>query len=228
MNISYRLKKVADMVTSGNRLADIGTDHGYVPIYLVKNKIIPSAIAMDINKGPLSRAAMHIREEGINCIETRLSDGLENLKPGEVDTILIAGMGGELMIRILQSGSKVLESVKEIILSPHSEWFQVRKYLLSCGYEIINENIITDQGKYYIIIKAEKTGKYIHYNTEELKYGKILIDSRNEVLKEYLCRERDKCDNILSKLQDNKGSGLIRKHEIENTMYEIDSLLKEW
>ena len=93
------MKAVASMVTAGNVLADVGTDHGYVPIALVQRKKIPRAIAMDINKGPLQRACEHIAEFRLeDYIETRLSDGVAKLEVGEVDTILVAGMGGELAL----------------------------------------------------------------------------------------------------------------------------------
>ena len=108
------MKAVASMVTPGNILADVGTDHGYVPIALVQQGKITKAIAMDINKGPLQRACEHIAEFQLEeYIETRLSDGVKKLKVGEVDSILIAGMGGELVIHILTDGMEVCRSVKE-------------------------------------------------------------------------------------------------------------------
>ena len=101
MQLSLRLTAIAEMVTEGNRLVDVGCDHGYLPVYLVQNKKIPTAIAMDVRKGPLSRAEEHIAQYGLlDYIETRLSDGLEALKSGEGDTLVIAGMGGPLMERI--------------------------------------------------------------------------------------------------------------------------------
>ena len=117
MQLSQRISSVASMVTAGNCLADVGTDHGYVPIYLYERKIIPRAIAMDVNKGPLERASLHIAESGMKgVIETRLSDGLAALKAGEADSIVIAGMGGPLMIRILSAYPEVTASAKELIL----------------------------------------------------------------------------------------------------------------
>ena len=111
------MRAVASMVSQGLVLADVGTDHGYVPISLVQRKRIPKAIAMDVNKGPLERARKHIAEFQLEeFIETRLSDGVKKLKVGEVDSILIAGMGGELVVRILSDGIEVCRSVKELIL----------------------------------------------------------------------------------------------------------------
>ena len=113
MELSKRLKTVAGMITEGHRLADIGTDHAYVPIALCRRGIIPSAIAMDVNPGPLQRAREHIHAYQLEeKIQVRLSDGLKELSPGEVDTILIAGMGGLLTVRILENGKHLLSSDK--------------------------------------------------------------------------------------------------------------------
>lgn len=105
MQLSLRLSAIAGLVTRGNRLVDVGCDHGYLPVSLYLDGKIPGAIAMDVRKGPLSRAQEHISQYGLDAyIETRLSDGLEALKPGEGDTLVIAGMGGPLMERILNYG----------------------------------------------------------------------------------------------------------------------------
>lgn len=105
IQLSKRMSALASLVTEGSRLADIGTDHGYIPIALVQKGRIPSALAMDVGKGPLSRAREHIHSQGLDTyIETRLSDGLTELHEGEADTVLIAGMGGMLMKRILEGG----------------------------------------------------------------------------------------------------------------------------
>ena len=107
MQLSLRLSAIADMVTDGNRLVDVGCDHGYLPVYLVQEMgKIPAAIAMDVRTGPLSRAQEHIRQYGLEeYIKTRLSNGLGALEAGEGDTLVIAGMGGPLMERILTDGS---------------------------------------------------------------------------------------------------------------------------
>lgn len=122
MQLSLRLSAIAGLVTRGNRLVDVGCDHGYLPVSLYLDGKIPGAIAMDVRKGPLSRAQEHISQYGLDAyIETRLSDGLEALKPGEGDTLVIAGMGGPLMERILTDGAEVRESFREMILQPQSD-----------------------------------------------------------------------------------------------------------
>ena len=109
MELSRRLQAVADLVTAGYKAADIGTDHAYIPIFLVKNGRIPCAIAADVNEGPLERARMHVKENGLeDRIELRISDGFVSFKPGETESAVIAGMGGRLMMRILSEGAEVV------------------------------------------------------------------------------------------------------------------------
>lgn len=189
MELSKRLNAVAGLVTEGASVADIGTDHGYIPIYLVRNKISPTVIAMDINEGPLERAKEHIEEEGLALyIQTRLSDGCENLKPGEVDTIIAAGMGGALVIRILTAYPEVTTSIREFILQPQSEIARVRRYLWEAGFKIIKEDMIEEDGKYYPIMKAFH-GSDPAFKEEEYRYGRILLKERHPVLYEYLKKE---------------------------------------
>ena len=153
--ISHRLIQVAEMVPEGGRLADVGTDHGYVPIWLLEKGRIPSAIAMDINPGPLLRARENRDKYGYQeVMELRLSNGLEKLKPGEADTVLIAGMGGPLMIQILEAGRKNGEGVSAWVLQPQSEIPSVRRYLIEHNFSIVDEIMLIDEGKYYMAMKA--------------------------------------------------------------------------
>ena len=186
MNISRRLNRLAELVTEGSRLADVGTDHGYVPLCLCRQKRIPSAIAMDINEGPLLRAKEHIAEAGLEAyIETRLSDGLHELKSGEADTVLIAGMGGALMARILTEGSHVLGSVRELVLQPQSEIDGVRRWLNENGWHMIKEDILLDEGKYYPMFKAVP-GDAEDYTEAEYRFGKLALQESPEVLADFL------------------------------------------
>ena len=117
MQLSDRLQAVASMVTENSRLADVGTDHGYIPIYLCEMGKIPSAIAMDVKKGPLLRAKMNIERYHMQeKIRIRLSAGVLKLNPDEADSVVIAGMGGTLVMKILEEGKKVLVDVKELVL----------------------------------------------------------------------------------------------------------------
>ena len=200
MKLSDRLEMIASFVEHGNRLADIGTDHGYVPIYLVQTGRVPSALAMDVRKGPLLRAEEHIREAGLSGrIQTRLSDGLKKLAPGEADTVVIAGMGGELMIRILDEGRHMWDSLRRLILSPQSELQKVRHFLSQEGFCILGENMVKDEGKYYTVMEVGRGS--MEYGSEALyRYGACLIRDKNPVLKEYLQSEKKRVEGILDRL----------------------------
>lgn len=155
IKISERLTVAASLVSRGNVLADVGTDHGYVPIYLVEKKVIPRAIAMDINRGPLERAKEHIAQYGMGeYIQTRLSDGVSALSFGEADTILIAGMGGGLVMHILEDGAPVCQSARELVLQPQSELERVRRYLHEKGYVTDAEEMVEEEGKYYPMMRV--------------------------------------------------------------------------
>lgn len=206
----------ASLVTAGYRLADVGTDHGYIPIVLVQEGRIPSALAMDVNQGPLKRAEEHIKEYQLDSyIHIRLSDGVQNLQPGEADSVLIAGMGGALVIKILQEGKDVLKTVKELILQPQSEIANVRHYLEDTGYCIVEEDMVLEDGKYYPVIKAELGN--MHYKREiEYIYGKKLLDRKHPVLKDYLEKKQVQCEKIIEKLkQDGKKEERIQKRICE-------------
>ncbi len=221
MQLSKRLQTVADTVTKGNSVADIGCDHAYIAIYLIEKAIAPKVIAMDINKGPLQRADENIKARGyVNRIETRLSDGLDKLNLGEVDTVLMAGIGGALMIRILEEGKKVLESVKELVLSPQSEINQVRKYLHDNHFAIMEEKMVLDEGKYYVIIKAAKTSQKEEYERQVFyQYGKLLLERKEPVLLDYLKREERLNLEIVDKLKESPGQRSdTRLMEVEETL----------
>ncbi|BCN32239.1 tRNA (adenine(22)-N(1))-methyltransferase [Anaeromicropila herbilytica] len=223
MQLSKRLQAVADLVTVGNRVADIGCDHAYTSIYLMENHIASHIIAMDINKGPLERANENIEKTGFkDRIETRLSDGAAKLKEDEVDTILIAGMGGSLMVKILSDSESVVSMVNEFILQPQSEIFLVRKYLHEIGCDIQYETMFIDEGKYYVVIKATRDTKNMianpsdeedkkrHYDPKRLPkkydkevhylYGKLLLENKNRILEEFLEKEYHTTSNILNHL----------------------------
>ncbi len=141
-------------------VADIGCDHGYVSIYLVESGIAGRAIAMDVRKGPLSGALNNIHDFGLSdYIKTRLSDGLKALEPGEADAIIIAGMGGKLMMRILEEGDPVALGVCYGVLQPQSDLGEFRKYLRDKEYVILDEKVILDDGKYYFPMKVSFSGQ---------------------------------------------------------------------
>ena len=223
MELSTRLMTVAGGVTKGNRLADIGTDHGYIPIYLVQEGICPSAIAMDVNQGPLDRADAHIKEYRLSDkIGTRLSNGLEKLDPSEADSIVIAGMGGALMTDILTRGIHVVNAGKEFILQPQSEIFKVRHFLHENGYAIVKEQILKEEGKYYFIIKALPGQQ--RYEEEFLyEYGEYLLREKSPLMLEYLEREMNKYHKILESLEENSSeASQVRRQEMKSCILKLE------
>jgi tRNA (adenine22-N1)-methyltransferase len=192
VSISARLTALAQMVTPGNRVCDVGCDHGLLAVYLVQRHISPYVIAMDVRKGPLGNAAKHVLLYDLSAyIETRLSDGLNSLRAGEAQTILCAGMGGRLMMRILRDGSQVIQSADELILQPQSEIPQFRRFLREEGYCIFRENMIEENGKYYFLMKVRRTGEPDLLPEPMIdSFGPCLLSERSPVLYRYL-RERE-------------------------------------
>ncbi len=215
MELSKRLYAVAGLVTEGASVADIGTDHGYVPIYLVESGIASKVIALDVNQGPLNRARMHIVGHGLgDRIETRLSDGLAMIRPGEVDTVIASGMGGPLTIRILQEGKEVADQLNALILQPQSEICRVRRFLTENGYRIEQEDMVLEDGKYYPVMRVVH-GTKEPYEEWEYLYGKRLLEARHPVLLEFLKRELRIKESILEQLAGRSGSESARERAEE-------------
>ena len=232
--LSERLAAVAVYVTKGNRVCDVGCDHGFVPIYLVQQGISPGVLAMDVRKGPLMQAYNHIEEYGLTqYIETRLSDGLNAYLTGEANTLVCAGMGGRLMMHILGANPEKTASFQELILQPQSEIKEFRRFLRKQGYLIANENMIEEDGKFYPIIRAvsnkdiktipmgesliseydsDNSGKVGSWQDLEDLYGPLLLLERHPVLKRYLEREDRIYSQILEELW-TKGLEDVRRKE---------------
>ncbi len=170
-------------------VADVGCDHGYVSIYLVQSGIADSAIAMDVKKDPLKGASENIADYGLSDkIEVRLSDGLIKLKKGEAQGLVIAGMGGPLMIRILEDNPPRQLGIKVAVLQPQSEIPNFRKFLSENGFLVIDEKIIIDEGKYYFPMKVAVKD---NLSEEELSF---LTTNAESVKKEVHAMLLDACD----------------------------------
>lgn len=221
--LSKRMEAVAGLVTSCQVLADVGTDHGYIPIAMVQRKRVQRAIAMDLRTGPLERAREHIHMYGQEAsIETRLSDGVEALKPGEADAIVVAGMGGELVIHILQEGEAVCRQATELILQPQSELAMVRRYLTEHGYVIQAEDMVLDEGKYYPMMRvAFGGGQAVSLQEEEALYGPLLLQMKHPVLQAFLQKEDGHYQEILSNLKKQPYSDKIAER-MESIQHKIE------
>ena len=226
VELSKRMQAVADMVSFGNRVCDVGCDHGYVSIYLVQSGKSPSALAMDVNEGPLLRAAEHVHRYGVeNYITLRLSDGLCAYRKGEADSLLCAGMGGRLLWKILTKEPDKTEDFKELILQPQSEIAVFRRSLREQGYLFLEEDMVLEEGKFYPLMKVRKCRPGVdcmeekseeQYELEDL-LGPLLLQRRHPVLKEFIGRELSLKKDILDTLQKQQANdrNTDRRRELE-------------
>ncbi len=204
LKISDRLKKVANCVKKGSFVADIGCDHAYTAIYLVVNKIANKVIAMDINKGPLEKAKSNICNNRLEeYIETRLSDGGKELKKGEVNTILISGMGGRLTTKILDDSLDVVRDCRQLVLQPQSEIYLVREYIAKIGFRIEYEDMFIDEGKYYVIINALKEDDTSKNSLNSVNISNHInnIEKDNNIVNNYKNNDEN---NIIAVNSDNR------------------------
>lgn len=232
VKLSKRLQAVADLVTDGSCICDVGTDHAYIPIYLVQNHRIPKALAMDVNKGPLLRATEHIADEKMdNYIVTRQSDGLKQLQSGEADSVIIAGMGGGLVIRILEESFAKLEAVKELILQPQSDIEQVRHFIEANGFEIVQNDIVFEDGKYYFMFRCMHSTRNMQSEHKTIydRYGKHLILQNHPVLNAFLEKEEAQLLTIKASLQKQADSEAAaeREQELEERLQGIREAREE-
>ena len=216
--INKRLKQIADFTNNNSNVIDVGCDHAYLSIYLIKNNIAKSVIASDLNKGPLDIAITNIKKDNLeDKITVSLGYGIETIKK-ETDTVIISGMGGVTINEILTKDEKLLSNVNTLILSPNSEHYEVRKKLTDLGYLILDEVIIKEKNKYYLIIKAKKGNK--DYSEIELKYGPVLIKQKTLIFIEYCNYLIDKYQKILIGIPKNKTDNINK--EIDNIKKIID------
>ena len=247
VKMSLRLRTVADMLRDDEPhkcTADVGCDHGYVSIYLVQNKISESAIAMDVRKGPLAMAESNIRDFSLKKeIQTRLSDGLSELSENEADSLVIAGMGGKLMISILEKKDLVGLGIKTAVLQPQSDICIFREYLRDKGFVIADERILLDEGKYYFPMKVVPRdgvkGPFLELERAislftgicdsdmALKacnlYGEHNILRRDPLLKEFLIHGREVDESILKGLDEREHSE--RYLDVKNSLDIISAVL---
>ncbi len=222
MEISKRLQAVASLVQC-KTVADIGTDHGYVPLYLWQQKKITYALACDLNAGPLSRAKSNIEAYGAaQQIETRLGSGLLPVHPGEVETAIIAGMGGMLMCRILHESPDVVQRLCEMVLSPHQDIQEVRQHIWQIGFCIDNEIMMQEDGKKYHILHCIP-GRETETSRAAFAYGGQLLARKDPLLWEELMQDKQKYLALQQKLSKEKTQNAsIRYMEIQEHLAIIE------
>jgi len=198
MELKGRLKAIAEQIPQCDILSDIGTDHGYIPIYAVKNGLCKKALAADLRPGPLKMAAANIRKKGLDDrIETRLGDGLEPIMLEECDTIVIAGMGGVLIRDILSTSLHKAQAAKTLLLQANNAIEALRKWLYESGFDITNEIITLDTGKLYCIIIAQWTGKPCVKDEFVYYIGEKVFEGNEPYLRRYLQKKLRELEVII-------------------------------
>ena len=248
IRLSVRLEAIASTVKPCRTLADIGTDHGFLPIELVRRGVCTRAYACDVRKGPLDRAQSHIALAGLTgSVIPLLSDGLAALERDTIDTAVMAGMGGRLISRILlesaeRGDSSPLSGLSQLILQPQSELPLVRKTLCRVGFTIDDEVMVTDRGKFYWIFhtcpSASRSAghpavtKAGDETEEELAFGHILAQRKDPVLKEYLSKRLDVTTRLLEELSgqsaEEGSSAYVRYGQLAKEKNLIEKELEKW
>lgn len=216
MKLTDRLLKIADLVTKGKKIADIGTDHGYIPVYLLNKGHVDFAILADVNKGPLENARSEVRHNNLtDKVDLRLGSGIEVLNENEVDEVIIAGMGGILISELLEAKKSVAHNLDKLILQPMQAQDELRKYLLNNGYEILDEVLVKEDFRIYEIIVAKYTSKNTVVD-DEIYYeaGKKLIENKDPLLNEFIDKKIFMYNSILKKLEGKTGEEIEKKIKI--------------
>ena len=199
--LSRRLLAVAGMVKSGKRLCDVGCDHALIPIWLLLQGRITGAIAMDIIPGPIEKAGLSLDthlENWEKLVELRLSDGLDSYVTGEAQSLVIAGMGGMMICRILTREPDKTRDFEEIILAPQSDWAMVRTCITEIGFSVAEEAFIQEDGKFYPVLRCVPAASPQTLRGAEAEFGPVLLREKDPVLREFLGCRREKLEQILA------------------------------
>ncbi len=247
ISLSDRLSMVSSLLGNANVIADVGCDHGYLPIYLLESGAYSSAIAMDVNEGPLCKARENIRLHNLSeRIDIRLSDGVSELNVGEADSISICGMGGNVMMHILQMGETVFKSTSVIVIQPQSEYALLRKYLLEKGYVFDDEDIVFEDGKYYFAWKlhydkdvSNKTDRdsgvaacdsdnaALDYPDVKFCYSRLLCERGDKVYRDYIESYRESLNKSIQNIQSHS-PGNIKLEQLAHECSTIDNIMDKY
>ena len=227
IKLSNRLAAVAEKVPQGATVADIGTDHGYLAVYLVVEGISPSIVATDRAKGPLASAKQLVELLSLSHkIDMRLGDGLAVLKPGEVNTVCIAGMGGMAIIDILKEQPEVVNQTQRFIFQPMRGASNLRKYLVENGFQIIDEDLAIDDGFYYEVIVAE--AGQMTLNDDEAEFGPLLLSKRHPLLLGFLELKKADLERLLEGMaQNNSEESLKRKEQLTASIAQMQRVIED-
>lgn len=228
MELSKRLKWITEKLNKCKVIMDVGTDHGYIPIYLVKNHIADKVIASDINKDPLKKAEINALLDGVaDKIDLRLGSGLATLKNNEAEEVIIAGMGGNLIRDILENDLEKVKNLDYLILQPAQNPEVLREYLYTNNYEILEEDLCLDEGKYYELFKVRyKIGNYISLESIYYEISPMLLNKKSPLLKDYIESKIQKCKRVLNFITDNTEHATRRKNELQEKIKILEKLLR--
>ncbi|MEE6683075.1 tRNA (adenine(22)-N(1))-methyltransferase TrmK [Limosilactobacillus reuteri] len=228
-HLSARLACVASLVPAGARVADIGSDHAYLPAALVLDGKIDFAIAGEVVKGPYENAVHEIKDHQLEGkVIPRLADGLAAIEPADkVDTITIAGMGGSLIASILEKGKDKLTEIKRLVLQPNVGESQLREWLMNNHYQIMTEKIIEEDNHIYEIIVAEPSVVPFRYSKYELDFGPFLLENKGPVFRkkwqEYLQREA----HVIDQMQKAQQPPLKKINEINEFLSQVKEAIAD-
>ncbi len=204
INLDNRLAAVASFVPAGKVVADIGTDHAYLPVYLIVNGIAPYIIASDCANGPLEGSRRLLELLSLEKkIDLRMGNGLSVLEPDEAQVVCIAGMGGRTICEIMLTSPQVALSVERFILQPQRNVSVLRRFLQDNGYKIVAEEMVFEKGFYYVIMAVERG--QMQLNTQEIEYGPLLLKNGHPFLAPCLRLKLGDIEQILQRLSNKNG-----------------------
>lgn len=227
IELSKRLHTASEFVVPNLSVLDIGSDHAYLPIYLVQNKHVPQAIAGEVALGPFRNAKSKVEQYQLeDKISVRLGDGLEVLKPADtIGTIFICGMGGALISTILKKGLEMNQLPEEarLVLQANNAEASLRQVLVTAGYKIIEEEIMEENDKIYELMIAEYAKKPVEYTADSYVFGPILREKRSDIFIKKWIREIQKLDNILEQLE--KSAHTEKAKQIREKIQRIEQVI---
>lgn len=230
VNLSKRLQVVADYVEKGARLADIGSDHAYLPCYLAQNKQIDCAVAGEVVEGPFLNAVNEVSRLNLEeTVSVRLGDGLQVLNDfDDITTITIAGVGGPLIVRILEEGKQLRKRTGQetLILQPNVNEQTVREYLMNESYAIESETILEENGKRYEIIKAKPAAEKPDYDEKDLLFGPFLREEKLPVFKDKWTAEAGKTRYVMEQMEKAEQTDKEKIEELDARLNLIEEMIK--
>lgn len=205
--LTPRLRAVAELVPAGASVADVGTDHAYLLAWLRARGRVPRAIGIDVVEGPLRQARQTLSTAQVSGVELRRGDGLQPLRPGEVEAVVLAGMGGARVVRLLDRSPAVVAGLSRLVLQPNTDWAQVRGWVMTHG-RLLEERMVEDRGKYYVVLAVQPgtgEGQAPRWSEDQRVLGPRLLEERPEVFEAWLRHELRRVERALVRAERGRG-----------------------